>query len=490
MTTDDMRLKKISIAAALTLALASHYARADELSATERCFELISRDEVVDEAVTVCAAAAKESRDGLVLYGDILSWQDNVQAAIEHYSKALEGIDLSTPDETTVAALRRRAVEYYALDRQALAYKDAVAYLRHAPDDDEMLFVAAKTAPSPQEGLPYIERAIGVKPEDIVQYGLHAQLLLALGKNKEAHATADKALKIAPKDPKSVKIKALVHATSGEHAKAERLYAQVVRMSPNDAGAKVSHADSLISLKRYENAIEVASAAVREHPSYPEAWGLRALAHLGMGDGAAALADIAKVKELRPTWDVSTHETRARKLAQIHETLSPAGLAKIEADRQLAIKGITRHLHSQCSDYRVPEFSPDLDTDEVNAELDRYRNCFRTWLKISDIEIYDSLTPTEVAAGERLYDAKTLMFDAGDLRCSAMPKRSKCLTDETLARATTLLEDVEDLFTFVRNTEVRRFNDGMASLNKAIERYNRGVEFRGFLHALGEALNE
>jgi tetratricopeptide (TPR) repeat protein len=490
MTTDDMRFKKISIAAALTLALTSHFTFADERSATERCFELMGGEEIVEEAINVCAAAAKESRDGLVLYGDILSSQDNAAAAIEHYTKALDGIDLSVSDETTVAALRRRAIEYYVIEQRALSYKDAVAYLRHEPDDDELLYLAAKMAPSPQEGLPHINRAIEVKPEDIVQYGLHAQLLMALGKNKEAHATADRALKIAPKDPLSTQIKAMVHSSLGEHAKAERLYAQLVRMRPNDAEAKARRADSLISLKRYEQAIEVASAAVRDDPSYVEAWGLRAVAYIAMGDGAAALADVAKVQELRPQWDVSETADRAKKLVQIHATLPPAGLTKIEADRQLAIKGITRHLHSQCGYYRVPEFNPDMDTDEVNADLHRYRNCFGTWLKIPDIEIYDSLTPAEVAAGERVHDAKLLALDAEELRCSKMPKRAKCVQDAMFKQAEPLLQGADDLFTVVRNIEVDRLNAGLTALNKAIDRHNRGVEIAEFVNALADALNE
>ncbi len=490
MTADDMQFAKLTTAAALALTLCSHSTFADEPSATDRCFELLSGGEVVDEAIAVCAAAAKESRDGLVLYGDILSSQDNPEGAIEHYTKALDGVDLTVYDETTIAALRRRAIEYRYLGKSALSYQDAAAYLQHEPDDDELLYVAATTAPSPQAGLPHIERAIELKPDHIVQYGVHARLLLALGRNSEAHASADKALKIAPKDPDSLAIKAMVHSSLGEHAKAERLLARLVRARPDDAQAKAGHADSLISLGRYEQAINVATAALQDDPDHADALGLRAMAYLEMGDGAAALADITKAKELRPDWDVSKEQTRAQNLVRIHETISPSGLARLQADRQLAINGITRHLHSKCRAYRVPTFYAGMDSDEVNADLDRYRNCLRTWLKLPDIEIYDSLTPEEVAAGERLYDAKGFALDAEELRCSKMPKRSRCVQDAMLTKVAPLIEDADDMFTLVRNIEVSRLNAGIAALNKAIESHNRGVEIAEFVNALADALNE
>jgi len=490
MTADDMHFAKITTAAALAFTLASPPTFADEPSATDRCFELLGGEKVVDEAIAVCASAAKESREGLVLYGDILSSQDNSEGAIEHYTKALDGVDLTVSDETTVAALRRRAIEYRYIGKRALSYKDAVAYLQHEPDDDELLYVAATTAPSPQAGLQHIERAIELKPEDIVPYGVHARLLLDLGKNSEAHASADKALKIAPKNPDSLTIKAMVHSNLGEHAKAERLFARVARARPNDVQAKAAHADSLISLGRYEQAISVATAALQDDPGYADALALRSTAYLEMGDGAAALADIAKARETRPDWDVSKEQTRAQQLVHIHETITPSGLARIQADRQLAINGITRHLQSQCGDYRVPEFNSGMDSEEVNADLDRYRNCLGRWLELPEIEIHDSLTPQEVAAGERLYGAKLLALKAEELRCSKMPKRSKCVQDAMLTKIAPVVDDADDLFTLARNIEVRRLNAGIAALNKAIERHNRGVEIAEFVNALGSALNE
>jgi tetratricopeptide (TPR) repeat protein len=491
-TADDMRIKTITTAATLALTLTWQTAAADKPSATDRCMELLQNaDDIADEVVAVCAVAAEESREGLVLYGDILSSQENVEGAIEHYSKALEGIDPNEYDGTALGALRRRAVEYYHVDYEAAAFKDAVAYLDHEPDDTDMLFIAGATASSPQTGLTFVERLVKVQPEDVLNHSLHARLLLAAGKQKEALAVADRAIKNAPKNPDALAIKANLYASMGEHAKAERLFAQVVKASPKDPRPKVSRADSLIELRRYEEAIAVATAALEDQPNYFYALHSRATAYLTMGDGNAALADIKLAKEVEPRWDSSEAQARAEKLIEIYQTLSPAGIAQIEADRTLTLRGITRHLHSQCSNYRLPRFSPDLDTEAVNADLNRYRDCLRQWVSIPEIEIYDSLTPAEIAAGERLYDAKNIVaHDAEALRCSNMPKRSKCIPDAAFTKVEPLMAGAEDPFTWVRNFEIERLNNDLAALSKAIDSHNRGVAIADFVNSLAEALNE
>jgi hypothetical protein len=59
-----------------------------------------------------------------------------------------------------------------------------------------------------------------------------------------------------------------------------------------------------------------------------------------------------------------------------------------------------------------------------------------------------------------------------------------------LTKIAPVVDDADDLFTLVRNIEARRLNAGIAALNKAIERHNRGVEIAEFVNALGSALNE
>lgn len=490
-TVDDMRFRQLTTAATLAFTLMWQVTSADEPSATDRCMELMSGDEIVDEAITICAAAAQESREGLVLYGDILSVQRNAKGAIEHYTKALEGVDPAQYEGAALAALRRRAIEYYHHDEYALAFKDAVAYLGYEADDTDMLFVAAATASSAQSGLPFVERLVEVQPEDILNHSLHARLLLAVGKKKEALAVADKAIKVAPKDSRGLIIKAFVYSAMDEHAKAERLYAQVVRANPTDPQPKVRRAESLIELKRYEEAITVATAALQDDPNHFDALHARATAYLAMGDGDAALADIKQAKVLQPQWDASAKTMDAEKIIRVHRTMSPAGIAQIEADRNLALAGVTRHLHLQCSYYRLPQFSPGLDIEEVNADLDRYRDCLRTWLSIPEIEIYDSLTEQEVAAGERLYDAKTTIeYDAEALRCSRMPKRAKCIQDAALTKVTPLLVGLDEPIALVRKTEVDRLNNDLATLSKAIDRHNRGVAIAEFVQGVADALNE
>ncbi len=492
---DDMRFRQLASAATFALTLTWQAASGELPPTAQRCLELLDESEtagITDETVRVCAEAAKESREGLVLYGDVLLTQENAEGAIEYYSKALAGVDvMKSSDFTTLAALRRRAVEYYRQENRTLAFQDAVAYLEHEPEDEFIVFIAAYAAPSAEAGLPFIERAIALEPDDIYNYALYARLLARVGKTREALAAVDKASKIAPKDPRIFTIKGLTYGLMGEHAKAERFHAQAVRAAPTEPQPKVNRADSLIELGRYEEAIALATAALQDRANYFEALQTRATAHLAMGDGDAALADIEQAKAVRPQWNASEQRERAEKLIRIHQTLSAAGIGRIEADRKTALRGVTRHLHAQCSNFRLPPFSADMDTDQVNADLNRYRDCLKQWVTIPEIEIYDSFTPAEIAAGERLYDAKnTIMYDAQALRCSEMPKRSKCIPDAVFTKVEPLLDGVDDPIRLVRKIEVDRLNNDLAALSKAIARHNRNVEIADFLHGVAEALNE
>lgn len=486
----DMRFNKLSITATLALALTWQVASSDAPSATDRCMNLMRSGEVVEEAITVCAEAAKESREGQVRYGDILSAQKNAEGAIEYYSKAIDGVLPMKYPDTPLFALRRRALEYYHDDNEPLAHNDALAYLDHEPEDGDILFIAAATASSAESGLPFIERAIAVQPEDILNYGLYTRLLVRVGKHKEALAAADEAIRMFPKDPRGLTIKGLTYASMGEHAKAERLHARVVRAVPDDPQPKVNRADSLIALGRYEEAIAATTAALQNRPNYFEALQTRSTAHLAMGDGAAALADIKQANAVQPRWNAGTKKSRAEKIILAHQTLSPAGIARIEQDRGVILRGITRHLHAQCGSFRVPQFSADMDSDAVNSDVRRYSNCLKQWISMPEIEIHDSLTPAELAAGERLYDAKNIVYDADALRCSKMPERSKCIQDAVFTKVRPLIEGAEDPFSLVRKIEVDRLQNDVAALGKAIDRHNRGVAITDFLHGVAEALNE
>lgn len=476
--------------AALAVTLTCPMVLAAEPSATDRCMTLMEGDEIVDEAVTACAAAAKESREGLLLYGDILSWQGNSKGAIEHYSKVLEGADPKSYDDVALGALWRRAWKYFQAEAKASAFKDATAFIEYEPEDTDMLFIAAVSASNPESALPLIERAIALDPEDIHNRAAHIRLLLDTGKKREALAVSDKLVKIAPKDSRALLIKGATHNLLGEYAQAERWYAKAAQAAPKNPEPKAERANALVKLGRHKEAITVATAALQDDPNFFDAWLARVSAHLAMGDGQAALADIQQAKKVQPRWDASAEQSRAEKLIEIHRVLSPAGIAKAEADRATVLRGITRHMHSQCGNFRLPQFSPDMNIDQLNSDMNRYRNCLSTWNKIPEVEIYDSLTPAEVAAGERLYDAQLALADADELSCSNMPKGAKCIDSNAYAKAQSVLENMDEPITYVRNFEVNRFNSDLAALNKAISRHNRGRAIADFVQGVAEALNE
>jgi tetratricopeptide (TPR) repeat protein len=485
-----MRTNKTLPIVALTLSCAWQAASAQQSAATQRCAEML-QTKVTEETAQVCAEAAKESRAGRLMYGLVLAMQGDSRGAIEYYSKVLAGIDVArTSEPVTVAALGARASAYYLTRQDDLAFKDATAYLKHQPDDADILFIAASTAPSAEIGLSYAEKALTLNPDNFDLLAVHARRLAKTGKRREALAAVEKAGKLAPSKARALTEKGMVHSYLGEYARAEKFFAQALQEDPSDTFIKTKRADALRDLRRHKEAIAVASEALQVEPDNTEALYIRASSQLDMGDGEAALADIERLKQLAPNWDASEDEARAQKTALAHRMFTSSGLPQLEADRNTVMRAFRGHLRSKCGNLRLPEFSLDLDIDQLNADLDRYRDCLTDWYKLPELAVTDTLTPGENEAFERLIDASISFEQAEMLRCSKMPKGSKCINDAIVAKARPIVDGIDNPIELVTQTEANRLSSEVAALNKGINRHNRNVAIADFLHDLAEALNE
>jgi tetratricopeptide (TPR) repeat protein len=485
-----MRTNKTLPIVALTLSCAWQAASAQQPSATQRCAEML-QTKVTEETVQVCAEAAKESRQGRLMYGFALATQGDSKGAIEYYSKVLAGIDVARSSEPiTVAALGARASAYYRTRQDDLAFEDALAYLKHQPDDANLLFIAASTAPSAEVGLSYAEKAVALMPDDFDVLALHARRLAKLDRKREALAAIEKASKLAPSKARALTEKGMVHSYLGEYARAEKFFAQALQEDPSDTFIKTKRADTLRDLRRHKEAIAVASEVLQVEPDNTEALYIRASSQLDMGDGEAALADIQRLKQLAPDWDASNDEERAQKTALAHRVFTSSGLPQLEADRNTVVRAFTRHLRSKCGNLRLPEFSLDLDIDQLNADLDRYGDCLNEWYKLPELAVTDNLAPAENQAFDRLIDASIAFDFAEELRCSKMLKGSKCINDAIVAKARPIVDGIDNPIELVTKAEANRLNSQVAALNKGINRHNRNVAIADFLHDLAEALNE
>jgi|GEM_PF-1356506 tetratricopeptide (TPR) repeat protein len=490
--------KTAAVAATLLFISSSPVVFADSSSATMQCYERIARvenegTEIIDaDTVALCAQAAKESREGRLFYGIVLSARGNSEAAVTEYSMILGGHDLArSKDGVLLTALRFRALGYQQLDLDDLAFDDAKTYLGHEPDDVDIVLVAATTAPTTEMGLRYSERAVALDRENMKAHQVHARLLARAGKKKEALAAANSAAKLAPDNATALTIKGLVHADLNEHARAERIFAQAAADNPNEPQLKINRAHALRNLGRHKDAIAVTSAVLQDNPDHFVALVMRAMSHLELGNADAALKDIDKAKLVHPDWDDSEQRVRAENILLTRQMFSPEGIARIEQDRQVALRAVRKHLRSQCKHFELPSFSQDMDVSALNNELWRYRDCLKDWGALPSILIRDSFTPAEAAANDRWYEALHLFEnDAQELRCSKMPKGASCIQDALFARAEPLLEGADNTPRYVYRAEVARLNTDVDALNKAINRYNKQIAVTNFLHDLAEALNE
>src|SRR5690606_4232698 len=179
-------------------------------------------------------------------------------------------------------------------------------------------------------------------------------------------------------------------------------------------------------------------------------------------------------------------KSRAEKMALGRQVLTPEGLARMEADRKRILGDVERHLQGMCGTFRIPQFSADIDIDEVNERLVEYRECFGRWVALGKHRIYESL-PDPMGAGDRLHDAHSAFITLKDFRCSQLPKRANCVKDDLYARAEAATKGIYDPFEYVANAEVDRFNQDLAAFNRGVKRHNSTVEAANFLHELARA---
>jgi tetratricopeptide (TPR) repeat protein len=484
-----MRFSGHSLAAAVAAALVSSMTWAAEGdSALDRCVQLQIEKQFA-QARPFCVEAAGQSSEGVVRYGDLLDSEGDVEAAIEQYTKVVEGADPAKYTETQILALRHRAIvrTNAGIEPQA-ALEDAKVVLEYMPDDLDVLGIIDDLEPSDEVAAKYLDRALEFHPK---QAGLHVSRGLRyyrMKNYKEALASAATALKLRPKDPAALTLRGYVYTAMGEHAKALREHTAAVRAAPDEPRPKVNQAIVLYELKRYSEVVQAATAALQLAQDI-DAVALRATAYLQLGEGAPALADIAVLEQLQPELDVRGMKARAEKLALGRQVLTPEGLVQMEADRQRILADVQRHLQGMCGTFRMPQFNPGIDIDALNERMDKYRQCFRRWLSLGSEEVYASLSDS-LEAGERLYEAHSAFITLKDFRCSQRPKRSNCVKDDLYARAEAATEGIYEPFEYVANAEVRRFNQDLDAFNRAVQRHNTTVEVTNFLDELGRALNE
>ena len=476
-----MKLSRLTIAAVVSMALYLPAASAQETpaAAAAKCEALVAKDKFA-EAKPYCEKASKEfGHEGAFLYGRFFELQGMPYEAINTYEDILARYNPETkPSDAQLKTLRACAVLKNKMNQwHAINY--AVAYLAHAPDDAEVLEVAARFSQEPKKS-EYKERLLALKPTTAEGNVGRARTLLKSGDGQGALAAAQAALKLEPKSTEALAMRGYAYSAMEDHANAERDHAAVARMRPKAAGPRVDRAEALLKLNRFEDAIDVANEALKLEPEHAQGLYVRARASLMMGDAEGALLDIEMGNEIAPNELWEQAQQYAENMLYLQKNF-PEAVVQLERDIAFINGAVATHLQSTCGYYRV--FGNDADT--INAELRTYRNCIVQWSNDGKA-IVASFGPDVREAAGRIDEFKGMKEHVDPLLCSKMPKKARCVSDSLNARADAALAVHPKQQ--VGGAEFARLNQEVGAYNASVSRTNAMIKTASFLEAVASAL--
>jgi tetratricopeptide (TPR) repeat protein len=475
-----MQYLRFTIVALAITAASSSASFAEGSPAAAQCVALINQEKIAEAEAFCVKAAAEPGKDGKLLYADYLGRKGDFDGAASRYSEILDGVDLAKPTQTEYSALRNRAFLKF-FRQESSADDDVRAVLKLMPEDPELLEVAAQSSSSPDRRLEYADRLVALNPKSVQAQVLRSYALVGLKKGEEALTAAETAAKLDPDSPLPLIARGFAHSIMGDHTKAEREFAAAARKAPNEPEPKVSQAEMLVALKRFDDAIQVATEALALRPNHSGALRLRASARLSMGDAEGALADIDAANKIQFVFGNARES--AEKVMKAQKAMQPASIAAMERDRLIVLAGMEAHLRSHCGNYSVST-SDDAD----NTGLTTYRDCIRDWYKTDYAEIRETIGRDVLEAGSRFAATAELVDDAERLQCSKMPRKSRCVPDSLYARALASY-DLSDPRSLVGQAEFARLNQEVAVYNASVKRQNALIKTANFLDAVANALS-
>ena len=186
-------------------------------------------------------------------------WGDAAQAYDEYL--ALRPGDM--------AARRDRArVLGYAPGRLEEGLREMRWYVSQFPKDPVGYFNLAQFTwrETPEESLEQLATAVRLDPNFGSAHVARAWLLYRLGRAREAVPHLEAALKIAPKDVRTLDLAGQVYLELDEPAKAERYLREALRVDPDDHEALLKLGRALMALEREEEARQVMERYRRVRP--------------------------------------------------------------------------------------------------------------------------------------------------------------------------------------------------------------------------------
>lgn len=247
-------------------------------------------------------------------FGVVLMREGDLEGAIRELSRALEiNPKLGTAYANRSYAYRNqgRSKEAIADLEQALkfvqpgtsvhkAMVDGLAGLRAAAElegaDFDVAKALAEVVRLRDQGrsdlaLPLVKRVLAKEPESVRAIYLRGNLLMQLGRPREALAPLSRAVELDPNQREHHSDRGLAHQALGDQVSAIRDFDLVTKRWPNYALGWNNRAISRRKSGDAAGAVEDCDRALELRPNYVNALMNRANAHLGLGNLAKAEAD-------------------------------------------------------------------------------------------------------------------------------------------------------------------------------------------------------
>ena len=244
-----------------------------------------------DEALAVADDMAKRApTSSLPLFyrGHILAEHGDLAGAASEFSKAL------ARDPKFVPALYYRANTFAARGDYDQAAMDLELIIRQQPANwlaySKLIELAIRNGRD-RDALALYDRAIKAAPNSPVpRLGL-ANYLAGRGKFAEAQAAVAETLKIAPDDREAVALQGHIHLLAGEVTDAVRTFRTLTELKSPSASAYDQLAGALYAAKDFAGAEQAAQKAVSMAPHSPDARLALSQLEVAIGKREAALAN-------------------------------------------------------------------------------------------------------------------------------------------------------------------------------------------------------
>jgi TolB-like protein/class 3 adenylate cyclase len=224
------------------------------------------QEEVTQAIVAAIApqiASTEESKASRLRPRNLTAYEMAVQA----WAHAADGHDKA--DRQLLEQSIREAKEALAIDPNCVRALHALAY-SHGTVTTFFLGMAADQEQALQEAMRAVTRAIELDSADARGYALRAHLQRVQWESyPEALVDARRAYEMNLNDTFVLRILGSLEALAGEPERAIEHLQQVLRLNPRDARSYMTHnvlASACFIAKRYADAIEWASRALRERP--------------------------------------------------------------------------------------------------------------------------------------------------------------------------------------------------------------------------------